>query len=207
MKKTLMAVVGAAAAALAGLGPLAPAAQAVDKVCTSYSSSSSTCVNTQRTIAGTTYSTDWYLPNVTASAVMVLNHGFSRGCGNLRGTSRSIAEKGVMVLCVNGDMTAGNPALGRDLAAALAAGTIAPPGRTLPQRIIVGGHSAGGHFAGVVGAELSRTAPQRLAGAILFLPTARLRLALGQGPGHEHPHHCVLVHGRHGGQHLWLQGA
>ncbi|QCX28037.1 hypothetical protein FCL41_11295 [Nocardioides jishulii] len=172
VKKSVAAIAGAAAAVVAALVPMAPAAQAADQACKNYSSSSSTCVNTQRTIAGSTYSTDWYLPQGTASALMVLNHGFSRGCGNLRGTSKAVAEKGVMVLCVNGDMTAGNPVLGRDLAAALTAGTITPPGRALPQRIIVGGHSAGGHFAGAVGAALSRTAPQRLAGAILFDPVA-----------------------------------
>ena len=78
-----------------------------------------------------------------------------------------------MVLCVNGDMTAGNPALAKDVAAALAARSLAPAkGRTMPERIIVGGHSAGGHFAGVVGAALASSAPQRLAGAILFDPVA-----------------------------------
>ena len=93
---------------LGGMLGLAPGAQAADVACNNYSSSTSTCVNTQIVIAGESHSADWYLPTGTASALMVLNHGFSRGCGNLRGTSKAIAEKGVMVLCVNGDMTAGN---------------------------------------------------------------------------------------------------
>ena len=173
MMKTVTAALGAAVAALASLVPLAPSAHAADAACSGYSSSTTTCTNTQRTIAGGSYSTDWYVPQGTASALMVLQNGFSRNCAHLRGTSRAIAEKGVMVLCVNGDMTAGNPDLARDVAAALAARTIAPPaGRAMPERIIAGGHSAGGHFAGVLGASLAQSAPSRLAGAILFDPVA-----------------------------------
>lgn len=173
MKKVLTVLAGAAATVVASLAPLTPAQAATEQACSGYSSSSSTCVVTPRAVGGTTYTTRWYLPQGQASALMVLNHGFSRSCGNLVGTSKAIAQKGVMVLCVDGDMTAGNPALGRDLAATLAANAIVPPaGKAMPQRIIVGGHSAGGHFAGVVGAELSRLAPSRLAGAVLFDPVA-----------------------------------
>jgi len=173
MRKIVTAALGAATA-LASLVPLAPPAQAADAACSGYSSSTTTCTNTQRTVAGTSYSTDWYVPNGTPSAVMVLQNGFSRNCAHLRGTSRAIAEKGVMVLCVNGDMTAGNPDLARDVAAALAARTITPPaGRAMPERIIAGGHSAGGHFAGALGAALASSAPARLAGAILFDPVAQ----------------------------------
>lgn len=171
--RSTIAAIGTALAVAAGPVAFAPAAQASDVACQGYASSSSSCTNTQRTINGTSYSTDWYVPHGTATALMVLNHGFSRDCATLRGTSRAIAEKGVMVLCVNGDMTAGNPALARDVAAALAGRTLAPVrGRAVPERIIVGGHSAGGHFAGVVGAALATSAPGRLAGAILFDPVA-----------------------------------
>jgi pimeloyl-ACP methyl ester carboxylesterase len=159
--------------ALGGLVGLAPAAQAVDVACNSYTSSSSTCVNTQIVIAGESHSADWYLPNGAASALMVLQHGFSRGCGNLRGTSKAIAEKGVMVLCVNGDMTAGNPALADALGDLMTARTLAPPsGKALPQRYLVGGHSAGGHFASELGARIDANGYADFAGAILFDPVA-----------------------------------
>lgn len=174
MKRSIIAAAaGAAAVLVAGLVSSLPAQAAVETNCNGYASSSSSCINTERTIEGATYSTDWYVPNGTASAVMVLQNGFSRNCAHLRGTSKAIAEKGVMVLCVNGDMTAGNPEMATDVADALAARMIAPPaGRTMPETIIAGGHSAGGHFAGVLGARLAETAPQRLAGAILFDPVA-----------------------------------
>lgn len=172
MKRSLTAVLGTAAAVLAGLVPLAPAAHA-DAACNGYTSAGSTCVNTSRDIAGTARSTDWYLPSGQASAVMVLQNGFSRNCAHLRGTSKAIAEKGVMVLCVNGDMTAGAPELAVQVADAVATGSLLPPGgRAMPTKVIAGGHSAGGHFATVFGARLAQTAPTRLAGAVLFDPVA-----------------------------------
>lgn len=164
-----------AAVALAAMGLLgtAPVAQAADSACSGYSSASTTCTVTARTIGGASRSTSWYLPNGAASAVMLLEHGFSRKCANLRGTSRAIAEKGLMVLCVDADLSGGNPALATQVADALAAGTLAPPaGRPMPSRIIAGGHSAGGHFAALVGQRLAQTAPTRLAGAVLFDPVA-----------------------------------
>lgn len=153
--------------------PASPASAATEVACSSYSSTSSSCVNTQLTIDGTSHSVDWYLPNGSASALMVLEHGFSRGCGNLRGTSKSIAEKGVMVLCVNGDLTAGNPELADDLGDLLSSRSLTPPaGKALPSRYIVGGHSAGGHFASELGARLVSNGYPDLAGAVLFDPVA-----------------------------------
>ena len=158
---------------LGGMLGMAPSAQAVDVACNNYSSSTSTCVNTQILIAGESHSADWYLPTGTASALMVLNHGFSRGCGNLRGTSKAIAEKGVMVLCVNGDMTAGNPALAQALGDVMTQRTLTPPaGKVLPHRYLVGGHSAGGHFASELGARIDANGYTDFAGAILFDPVA-----------------------------------
>ena len=152
---------------------LAPGAQAADVACNNYSSSTSTCVNTQIVIAGESHSADWYLPTGTASALIVLNHGFSRGCGNLRGTSKAIAEKGVMVLCVNGDMTAGNPALAQALGDLMTQRALTPPsGKALPHRYLVGGHSAGGHFASELGARIDANGYDDFAGAILFDPVA-----------------------------------
>jgi pimeloyl-ACP methyl ester carboxylesterase len=158
---------------LSGMLGLTPSAQAADVACNSYSSSTSSCVNTQIVIAGESHSADWYLPTGTASALMVLNHGFSRGCGNLRGTSKAIAEKGVMVLCVNGDMTAGNPALAQALGDLMTQRALTPPsGKALPHRYLVGGHSAGGHFASELGARIDANGYNDFAGAILFDPVA-----------------------------------
>ncbi|WP_300677159.1 hypothetical protein [Nocardioides sp.] len=172
MLRRLAAVLGTAFLGAAGLTAVAPAAHA-DAACASFSSTTATCVNSTATIAGTSYSVDWYLPNGTASALMLLNHGFSRDCANLRGTSKAIVEKGVMVLCVNADMSSGNPTLGNDLGDALAARALTPPsGKALPVSYIVGGHSAGGHFASVVGARLAADGYAGLKGAVLFDPVA-----------------------------------
>jgi pimeloyl-ACP methyl ester carboxylesterase len=162
------AVVGAFSLGLAGLVVTAPAASA-NVACNNYSSSSSQCINTSMTIGGSSYSVDWYLPNGTASGLMTLEHGFSRNCGHLRGTSKSIAEKGVMVLCINADMSGGNEALGNAFGDLLTSRAITPPaGKPLPVNYIVGGHSAGGHFASVVGARLDANGYANLKGAVLF---------------------------------------
>jgi len=167
-KKRLAALFAAASLIVAGSVSLASPAQA-DTACGSYSSSSSTCVNSNLTIGGTSYNVDWYLPNGTATALMTLQHGFSRGCGNLRNTSKAIAEKGVMVLCLNADMSGGNEALGNAFGDLLNSRAITPPaGKPLPVNYIVGGHSAGGQFATVVGARLAANGYANLKGAILF---------------------------------------
>jgi pimeloyl-ACP methyl ester carboxylesterase len=150
----------------------APAAQA-DVACGGFSSSAGQCVNTQLTVGGTSYNVDWYLPNGTASGLMLLQHGFSRGCGNLRNTSKAVMEKGVMVLCLNADMSGGNAALGNALGDLLTSRALTPPaGKALPVNYVVGGHSAGGHFASVVGARLAANGYAGLKGAVLFDPVA-----------------------------------
>lgn len=168
LRKRLAAAVAAVGLVAAGAVTIAPAAHA-DQTCNNYSSSSSQCVNSNLTIGGSSYSVDWYLPNATATALMTFEHGFSRNCGHLRGSSKAIAEKGVMVLCVNADMSGGNAALGNALGDLLASRALTPPaGKVLPQNYIVGGHSAGGHFASVVGARLVANGYPSLKGAILF---------------------------------------
>ena len=153
----------------AGLVAGSTSAQAAEVACNNYSSSTTTCTNTQITIAGTSYSTDWYQPNTTATALMVMQHGFSRGCGNLRGSSKAIAEKGVMVLCVNSSALGVDSALANSLGDVLNARTIVPPkGKPLPVKYIVGGHSAGGQFASITGARLAALGYPNLKGAILF---------------------------------------
>ncbi|MFD1826438.1 MULTISPECIES: alpha/beta hydrolase [Mumia] len=165
----LAASAGAVAALLVTAAPPASAATA----CSDYSSSSSTCVSSPITIAGTSYDADWYLPNGTASALMLVEHGFSRSCDNLRGTSKAIAQKGVMVVCLDEDMTAGNPALATIFGNALADRTVVPPNsKPLPVKYIVGGHSAGGQFAALVGQQLTTRGYPNLKGAIMFDPVA-----------------------------------
>jgi pimeloyl-ACP methyl ester carboxylesterase len=73
------------------------------------------------------------------------------------------------VLCLNADMSGGNPGLGDAFGDLLNSRAITPPlGKALPQNYIVGGHSAGGHFASVVGARLNALGYPSLKGAILF---------------------------------------
>lgn len=114
----------------------------------------------------------WYLPSGEASALIVLEHGFTRSCGHLQGSSRQLMAAGLIVLCIEAPMAGGNPALADVLARRLAVAHMAPDGRPLPHRIIVGGHSAGAAFAAALGARLDAIAPDRLAGALLFDPVA-----------------------------------
>lgn len=168
----LIKVFGVVVALVAAALVLAAPAQAAPVACKGFSSSTATCVNTTQAVGSGSYNVDWYLPNGAASGVVLLQHGFSRGCGNLRGTSKAVVEKGLVVVCVNADMSGGNPALAAALGDAIADGTFAPPGRALPARIVVGGHSAGGHFASAVGARLAARSYPGLAGAVLFDPVA-----------------------------------
>jgi hypothetical protein len=172
MRRVLVGLLTAAVLTV-GLAAVGAPPAAANVACKGFTSSSGQCVNTNITVGGTSYNVDWYLPNGPASALMLMQHGFSRGCGNLRNTARATMEKGVMVLCLNASMQGGNPALGTQLGDALADRTLAPPsGRPLPAAYIVGGHSAGGHFASVVGARLAARGYAGLRGAILFDPVA-----------------------------------
>ncbi len=122
---------------------------------------------------GRVYAAEWLLPVQRAPALVVLEHGFARRCANLRGTAAQFTARGLIVLCLDGDVALGNPALAVALSRALAgAGLTAPGGRTLPPAIIVAGHSAGALFAAYLGAALARAAPERLAGALLLDPVA-----------------------------------
>lgn len=130
-------------------------------------------INSEMQIGGSKYNVDWYLPNATATGLVTVQHGFSRGCGNMRDTSKRIMSNGLMVLCVNANMSGGNPGLAEALATTLIQGSVlTPDGRVIPHRIAVGGHSAGGHFASRLGWKIHQLAPARLAGAVLFDPVA-----------------------------------
>lgn len=169
MRKVFVSAVATACLVVGLVGASSAPAGAAPVACKGFSSTVGTCVNTDLVVGGTSYNVDWYLPNGTAAALMLLQHGFSRGCGNLRGTSKAVMEKGLMVLCLNAPMDGGNPVLGNALGNALTARSVTPPsGRPLPARYVVGGHSAGGHFASVVGARLAANGYPGLRGAVLF---------------------------------------
>ncbi|GAB2859538.1 hypothetical protein GCM10022221_68810 [Actinocorallia aurea] len=172
VSRRVVASVAAAIGALVASVFVAPTAQAAT-ACSGYSSATSTCVNESISIGGTSYSTDWYFPTTTPSALMLVQHGFSRNCANVRGTSKAIAEKGVAVFCINASMASGNPTLAATVGDALSARTITPPsGNPLPVKYIVGGHSAGGHFASAVGKRLADNGYADFKGAVLFDPVA-----------------------------------
>jgi pimeloyl-ACP methyl ester carboxylesterase len=74
---------------------------------------------------------------------------------------------------MNANVQGGAPDKAEALAEALVnSGQTAPGGVAIPYKIIVGGHSAGGHFASRLGWKLNQIAPDRLKGAILFDPVA-----------------------------------
>lgn len=129
-------------------------------------------VKSRLKVGSRTYNAVWYLPSGPASGFISVQHGFSRDCGNQRDTTRRFMELGLMALCLNADMSGGNPQLAQALAASLVAGLVAPDGRPVPDRLIVAGHSAGGAFASRLGWALAQSAPERLAGAVLFDPVA-----------------------------------
>lgn len=124
-------------------------------------------------LGGTEYDVAWGLPAAgPAIGLAVVEHGFTRRCRNIAGTLEALVAQGLMTLCVDAPLAGGNPALADALAEALVAGFSPPDGSPLPERIVVGGHSAGGAFAVRLGATLATLAPQRLAGAVLFDPVA-----------------------------------
>lgn len=138
-----------------------------------YSGPEGKVVNAQLAVGGTSWNVDWYIPSAPAAALVTLQHGFSRGCGNYRDSSKRIMARGLMVLCLNAPMSGGNPELAARLGDLLASrNVVAPGGVPVPAGIIVGGHSAGGHFASALGARLAIVGYPDLKGALLFDPVA-----------------------------------
>jgi hypothetical protein len=78
-----------------------------------------------------------------------------------------------MAICINASMQGGNEALADQVAAKLIdPSLVTPDGRAVPYKIVVGGHSAGGHFGSRLGLKLHQIAPDRLAGGVFFDPVA-----------------------------------
>lgn len=122
-------------------------------------------------IDGRSYRAHWAWPTPKADALVILAHGFARGCANLHGTMRHWADAGLAVLCIDAVMARGNPPLADALARRL--DTLrGPDGRALPVRVVAAGHSAGGVFAVTLAATLGETAAERLAGTLLVDPVA-----------------------------------
>lgn len=165
-RRTSRVALGLAALLSAGLAPAARADTVV------FSDATGTVVNAQLTVAGTSWNVDWYLPAAGASALMTLQHGFALGCGDYRDLGIDVMRQGLMVLCLNAPMSGGNPGLGAALGDAIADGTITSPAGPLPAAVVVGGHSAGGHFASAVGRRLADRGYAGLRGAVLFDPVA-----------------------------------
>lgn len=128
---------------------------------------------TSLTLGEQTLSARWTLPAGEVRGVALLQHGFTRRCTHLTGTTRYWADAGLAVLCVDVSGVAGAVWLPDDLADALAGDRLRlPDGAALPERIVVAGHSAGATFAVRVGARLAALAPGRLSGAVLLDPVA-----------------------------------
>jgi hypothetical protein len=128
---------------------------------------------TELTVGDSTYVAEWHLPDGDARALVTVQHGFARTCANVRGTAQRLMEdQGVATLCLNAPMVMGNPPLAEALAGVIVAGLFMPDERPVPERIVVGGHSAGAHFASRLGWSLAEQAPSRLGGAVLFDPVA-----------------------------------
>lgn len=163
----------AAAVVLGALGGCAQAqpVRAEAEAAAAAPAATATVVRAPVTVGGQVYTADWFVPAGEPVALVTVQHGFTRGCGNVRETGLVLAGAGLLGLCLNAPMAGGNPALADALAAAIAGGAVtAPAGAVLPARIVVGGHSAGGLFASRLGFALAALAPSRLAGAVLFDP-------------------------------------
>jgi pimeloyl-ACP methyl ester carboxylesterase len=122
-------------------------------------------------VGGQEIEASWHWPEASPQGLVLLQHGFSRRCANLRGLASAIAGSGWLVLCLNADMAGGNPRLARTFAQALLQGrVVAPDGGPLPQRWVAAGHSAGGAFAKALTAALAVAQPGRVARLLLLDP-------------------------------------
>ncbi|WP_439031861.1 alpha/beta hydrolase [Gordonia terrae] len=185
----MIALVGATPpAALAAPAPGAPVAVSSSDIATE-------CAGKPVRVAAR-----WYFPPGQPTALVWLQHGFSRTAANLDTVARAYANAGFLVVspsldsvnlggCAVAYNIADNAAFartiggvfgsGRDLNSPLANSLVrarAAAGRadvTMPYRMVFSGHSAGGEFVVVAADALRRADPvayRRLAGLMLFDP-------------------------------------
>jgi hypothetical protein len=122
-------------------------------------------------LAGQEIEASWHWPEGKVQGLVLLQHGFSRRCANLRGFAAALAEGGWLVLCLDADMAGGNARLAGNFARALLQGRIvAPDGGPLPQRWVAAGHSAGGAFATTLAAAISAAQAGRVERVLLLDP-------------------------------------
>lgn len=142
---------------------------------------------------GTTVSARWTVPTTgNRNGVVYLQHGFARSASKVDDLARSIAARGLVVVAPDLSSFGGcaiNAASTRDAVADLVDGqgtdhlqasadqalTVAGlPAATLPSRVVLAGHSAGGALATAVGGRLaaspSADVRARLAGVVLLDP-------------------------------------
>ncbi|MDS1116310.1 alpha/beta hydrolase [Gordonia westfalica] len=173
--------------------PAAPAAPA--PVVVSSSSIATECAGKPVQVAAR-----WYFPPGRPTALVWLQHGFSRTAANLDSLARSYASAGFLVVsptldsvnlggCAVAFNIADNAAFartvggvfgsGRDAAGPLGTSLVRArdaahrPDVTMPYRMVFAGHSAGGEFVVVAADALRRADPaayRRLAGIMLFDP-------------------------------------
>ncbi|GAB86787.1 alpha/beta hydrolase [Gordonia rubripertincta] len=144
--------------------------------------------------------TRWYFPAGRPTALVWLQHGFSRTAANLDAVARAYADAGFLVVsptldsvnlggCAVAYNIADNAAFARTIGGVFGSGRDADsplgaslvrardaahrPDVTMPYRMVFAGHSAGGEFVVVAADALRRTDPvayRRLAGLMLFDP-------------------------------------
>lgn len=113
----------------------------------------------------------WYLPDVAPTGWVYLQHGFQRNKSHLDDIATHYMNNGLMVLTANSSVTGGNASLARSIADDLIDAPPTPPsGYTLPARLVLSGHSAGGLFVTNMGARLVERGYSNLEGMVLFDP-------------------------------------
>lgn len=120
---------------------------------------------------GGSRSATWYLPDTTPGGWVLLQHGFQRNKNNLDDLATHLMDSGIMVLTINSNVTGGNSSLATDVADDLIDNPPVPPnGFSLPDNLVIAGHSAGGLFVSYMGGRLVERGFTNVRGAILFDP-------------------------------------
>lgn len=113
----------------------------------------------------------WYLPDEPKDGWVLLQHGFQRNKNNLDHLATTLMNNGIMVLTINSNSTGGNRSLAREIADDLVDNPLTPPnGYSLPSKLILSGHSAGGLMMSYTGGRLVERNFSALAGLILLDP-------------------------------------